>query len=756
MGCSRVLPWLMLASVLATAGSRSYTLLEAIKNRKTLGQDKVLEAVRTASNIDEQDDKGFTALMWAATIADVEIVKAILLAGASVNLQSKLGSTALIFAAQYSQPEIVDAILKHHPDVNLQDKIGNTALMLAQYNQPEIVAAILRHHPDVNLQNKYGWTALMYAARYRKPEIVDAILKHKPLLDLQDKSGATALFLAVGNEHGPAAAAAKVKALLRAGAAVDLANYAGRTPLMKAADWGLRNASEALLRHGSLPELRSRSGHNALDFARLRETRVHSSSSKIQTKALIQRLERVTPTGVGLAGKYFTSGTTWLFLGSGLAVGLCAGFCLVAMGKRGSLQPSSQQVTVSISSRRLAIKSLTKQIWKAEAFRALELVACILLPLSMTMLWIEPLSFLPCYLIVYILPALACWQQKARRFPAVLLVSPATRPGLRCPVRFPRAVATVAQLALVCWMPGHCVEPIHYYIYGQMDLANTTTTFPVNAMVHGHLPLLSRASAEMACPAKTSFPARERSLFFGAQCVVASVSFVWVVFVAMDTCCGFMQSATSDQQAVEQLSERIAATETKEEIAEITDPVAVSPESSIQCLPPGGIRFTVGMAVVDIFLDLYSVYSCIMAAQLKFASLMVAIITTSCTVEALSSDPRILPKQVEASLRRGLSTDALRHALASEACFEAPLSLCLTAYVFVFNVRGGGLLTLVLSFMSIAVSTYHTASFLCWIIDLGLEKDDAEMGEDTAKKDCDVELCDHHKKGYASVLLREH
>ena len=515
----------------------------------------MLKAVQAASDIDEQDQYGFTALMWAAMKADVQIVKAILLAGADVNLQSNDGSTALMLAAKYNQPEVVESILKHKADVDLQSNDGWTALMVAaRCNRPEVVESILKHKPDVDLQNDYGWTALMAAARYNRPEAVEAILKHKPDVDLQDnggwtalmdaakynqpevaesilkhkadvdlqsdygwtalmvaarynqpevveailkhkadvdlqtRTGATALFLAVLNQHGPDKAKAMIRALLRAGADVDLADFAGLTPLMKAVGRGRVAAVEALLQHGSLPELRSRSGQNALDFARL-------APPGVLKNRLVQRLEEVTPKGMDLAKKYFASRTTWLFLGSGLAFGVGAGSCLVAMGKRGG-PTSSEQVTVFISSRRLAIKSLTKHIWKAEAFRALELVACVLLPFSMTMLWIEPLKFLPFYFLVYTLPALACWQQKALRFPALLLVSPATRPGLLCRVRLPRAVATVAQLALLYWLPGHCSEPIRYYIYEATSLGNTTVAFPMNTMVHRPMLLMSRASAE--------------------------------------------------------------------------------------------------------------------------------------------------------------------------------------------------------------------------------------------------------------------
>ena len=167
--------------------------------------------------------------------------------------------------ARYNQPEVVEAILKHKPKLDLQDKDGWTALKYAaRYRKPEVVEAILKHNkPQLDVQSKNAWTALMSAARYNQPEVVEAIRKHKPQLDLQEKTGNTALFLAVQNEHGPDAAAAMVEALLREGAALDLPNFAGRTPLMGAAECSRAAAAEVLLSHGSRPELRSRSGQNA-------------------------------------------------------------------------------------------------------------------------------------------------------------------------------------------------------------------------------------------------------------------------------------------------------------------------------------------------------------------------------------------------------------------------------------------------------------------------------------------------------------
>ena len=779
MGWWQRLAWLLSATLAATGQGHTPWLIRAIQayHAKKLSKELVLRALADTSDIDEQDEHGITALMLAAAVGDKEVlegileakadvniqahdgetalmgaarlskrpqaVQAILHAKADVNLQENNGLTALMMASQYRGPEAVQDILAAKPDVNIRNKFGMTALILAaHFNQPEAVGAILLAKPDVNLQSNeqdwgQGWTAVMEAARYNQLEAVQAILKHKPDLDLQTgDDGTTALILAVQNKFGPDTAAAMTKALLRAGADPDMATYDGRTPLMWAAFLGRLEAVKVLLDGGSRAELRSRSGLNALDFAK-RGKKEHMYIAGIKHRnfkqllkslkdvlKLIKLLEKKTPAGMELARIYFSSATTWSFLGCGLAAGIASGGFLVALTKRSRSPTDSNEVTVRVSSRRLPIKSLTKNIWLAEAFRMLELVACVLLPLFGTLLWIAPWKFLLFYFAVYILPALMWWQSRVFRVPALLLASPGTRPGLLCPVRLPRAISTLAQLAFLIVAPGNCRNAIKYYTYGHAPLI-VNVTQPLLSVTQWKL--LSRASSEMACPAMNTFEEKAKNVFFGAQYFVQCVSLIWVVLVTLDTCCSFMKAAQGEDQAVEELSERISKTEAKHEIQEIKDPVAVTPESAIQCMPPGGIYFTVAMTVLDVLLDFYSIYCCIMAAQLKFATMMVVIVATSSCVEVLTVDLGNLMQQISISVKRGLSTDALLRALEFESSFEAPLSLCLTAYTLAFNVRGGwAFATLCISLLSLSVSVYNTASFLCRTVDFELYTDEED------------------------------
>ena len=72
-----LLCWIVTYVLVPTGEGRSYTLLEAIKDHKRLRKERVLEVVQTTSNINQQDEGGFTALTWAAWKADVEVLEAI-------------------------------------------------------------------------------------------------------------------------------------------------------------------------------------------------------------------------------------------------------------------------------------------------------------------------------------------------------------------------------------------------------------------------------------------------------------------------------------------------------------------------------------------------------------------------------------------------------------------------------------------------------------------------------------------------------
>lgn len=66
-----------------------------------------------------------TALHYACSKKQTEIVKLLLNNGAKVNIRDDQGSYPLHRAVSGGDEKIVLLLLKHNPDVNVQDNVGN-------------------------------------------------------------------------------------------------------------------------------------------------------------------------------------------------------------------------------------------------------------------------------------------------------------------------------------------------------------------------------------------------------------------------------------------------------------------------------------------------------------------------------------------------------------------------------------------------------------------------------------------------------
>ena len=83
--------------------------------------------------------------MLASQYGHIEIVRALLAAGANVNLQDNIGKTALYYASSEGHIDIVRLLLEYGADVNPQDSgFDYTALMIASYEgHIEVVRLLL-------------------------------------------------------------------------------------------------------------------------------------------------------------------------------------------------------------------------------------------------------------------------------------------------------------------------------------------------------------------------------------------------------------------------------------------------------------------------------------------------------------------------------------------------------------------------------------------------------------------------------------
>jgi ankyrin repeat protein len=236
--------------------------------------------------------------MGAASVGDVEIIRALLAAGARVNARNTEGWTALLFAAQGGHTEAVKALLaaKAEPDTSVvMLGGGRTPLMLAlSTGNVEMARALLEARASVYVSTSYGATALRFAMWHDTPAMrqlvrqmlaagaeVDAGRRPTPpatVHPIVPGQEATAVVRVVRNAEGTAlgdiatrGSAEMVQILLAAGARVDARQMEWKTPLMLAAAGGNAPVVRLLLEAGADVHARDGGEQTALDLAIARE-----------------------------------------------------------------------------------------------------------------------------------------------------------------------------------------------------------------------------------------------------------------------------------------------------------------------------------------------------------------------------------------------------------------------------------------------------------------------------------------------------
>jgi ankyrin repeat protein len=136
---------------------------------------------------------GATAIMYAAANGDLELVRALIKAGANVKLENQFGSSALTEAAIIGSAPVIDALLKAGADPNFKTPNGETPLMAAaRSGKVDAAKALLDAGADINAKETWGeQSALMWAAAHSQAGMVKFLASYK------GPSGGANL-----NEHG--------------------------------------------------------------------------------------------------------------------------------------------------------------------------------------------------------------------------------------------------------------------------------------------------------------------------------------------------------------------------------------------------------------------------------------------------------------------------------------------------------------------------------------------------------------------------
>jgi len=251
-------PKIALELIKAGADTRGYCGNQALILAAEGGYLQIVQAlIKAGANVNAQNDQGYTALMRTDNLLIAQIL---IKAGANVNAKNtedEAGDTVLIQAAAYGDHQIVKTLIKAGANVNAKNNYGETALVLAKNslvvqtliqagaydntalmnaarsNNLEMVQMLIKAGANVNTRDQDDLTVLMHAAVTNSPMvIIQALIQAGADINAITNKGDTALMFAARFGH-----LAPVKELIKAGAHVNIKNCCGQTPLILATDW---------------------------------------------------------------------------------------------------------------------------------------------------------------------------------------------------------------------------------------------------------------------------------------------------------------------------------------------------------------------------------------------------------------------------------------------------------------------------------------------------------------------------------------
>lgn len=267
---------LLAANVSADAvDNRGYTALmwaavsgfvDAVKVLLGFEAGSTDDASSLRADINRQDNNGNSALMLAIKAKSLDAVKVLSKHGARIDIANDYGDDALHLAVSMED----SAILKHlvnqcSPDLDKTDNEGKTLSMRAVdfaakarggYRTLEFLLSL---KPDLEVQSKEGCTVLLHAARAADGTVLDALIKAGANINATDLDGASALHIA--SRSNPSG----LKRLIQVPSIdVNMTDGRGRTPLFVAVEVDNYAAVEALLEHNADVNAKRDDGATAL------------------------------------------------------------------------------------------------------------------------------------------------------------------------------------------------------------------------------------------------------------------------------------------------------------------------------------------------------------------------------------------------------------------------------------------------------------------------------------------------------------
>ncbi|CVK96227.1 uncharacterized protein FPRN_12200 [Fusarium proliferatum] len=224
-------------------------------------------------NIPCPEDEKKTSLHLSAQKGFRSVVKKLLDEGAAnASVGDEDGWTPLHFACSEGHTEVINELLSHGADPKLTDSFGKNLLHLASRDGQEAAFNIIfKKCPELlGKTTKAGMTPLHFSILYSNEIMVTACLKNGAAIDVKDNDGWTPLMMAVW--AGDKSAMNKLIRNLQVmesepSTHLDTPDNDGKTPLMVACEMGWSQAVEDLGSAGASYDLCDYSGRTALHYA---------------------------------------------------------------------------------------------------------------------------------------------------------------------------------------------------------------------------------------------------------------------------------------------------------------------------------------------------------------------------------------------------------------------------------------------------------------------------------------------------------
>ncbi len=188
------------------------------------------------------ESAAYSGLFAAAARGDVAAIGTLSAAGADQKARDGHGRTPLHVAAHARQRDAMRALVKAGADPNAleSDRYDIVTIAAVADDEPTLAVALELGCSAKNITSRYDGTALIAAAHLGHDGVVRMLIRASAPLDHVNNLGWTALIESIVLGDGGPRHVATLKALVEAGANVNLPDRQGMTPLTLAKERGYR------------------------------------------------------------------------------------------------------------------------------------------------------------------------------------------------------------------------------------------------------------------------------------------------------------------------------------------------------------------------------------------------------------------------------------------------------------------------------------------------------------------------------------